>query len=339
MGLRFNKSHACALSAFALIAIVGCNKGGGSETVATIDNVPISRADYDDYLMRKTTVSVMTANGQQEAQVAGQLGVQALKDLVVRKITFTLAKQMNVAPTSDDIDKEIEFQRQLHPNFLQQATAANIPLAFIKKDFEYELASRNIITKGITITPADVDAYIKTHPQESRIPPTVQALFVVVKSKKDEADVDRELASGADFQQVAMRYTIAPKSQGVKFPVNNLDSLPPTYKKPLEDTTEGKTTPWISANQAASQYLKLYVQAKTAPGTKNIGDAEREVIRRALAEQKGNLAADLKTRLLAGLKKAKIEVQLDALKNGWQQIETALNSQATPTTPTTGAGK
>jgi parvulin-like peptidyl-prolyl isomerase len=342
MGLRFKKTKelrlgsfgvcGLALATFATVGIEGCKGGGGADTVATVNGVPITLKDFDSWIFRKPTVYAIVTQpqpGAQELQVAQPLGIQALRDLVNRQLTLDLAKEMGVSPTQDEISKEIEFQGKKTPNFLQTLSVNGIGLDLVKEDIEADLAKMNIISHGITVTPADIDAYIKANPNLFRIPPSVQALYVLVNTPTEEKQVDTELSTGQDFQSVAIRYSKAPNAaKSVKAPETNLEKYSPVLRQALENTTEGKATPWITMNQNA--YVKLYVQAKAAASTVKITDLIREEVRRRVATDKGINAKDLNTRLLAEFKKSKIEVLMDALKPGWKQVADALNGQLPP---------
>ena len=335
--MRFNKTNGLALAAFALIGMVGC-KGGGSDSVAVVNGVAISHKDFEDYLLRKPSVIVVTNSGPQEAQVAETLGLQALRDLVNRQLTLQLAKEMNVAPTADDIAKEIEFRVKRSPNYLTALTAQSIGLDLIKRDVELELAREKILTHGITVTPADVDLFIKQNPDKFRTPPQVQALFVVVTNEADKKLVDAELATGQNFVTVAERYSKAPnvRQTQARAGETNLEKYPPVFRSALESTTEGKTTPWITAG--TNQFLKFYVEGKTAASQIKVDDTLRVVVQRQLAVQKGMNATDLQARLLSEFKKSKIDVQMDALKSGWKSVSDALNAPAASSTSQTPSG-
>ena len=330
-GLAIGSLGFGVMAAFAVLGLGGCHSAG-SDAVATINGTPISSKDFVDYIMRKKTVLVASRAGDQQMLVAQDqiLGQQALEDLVKRQLMLNLAKECGVNPSPDDVEKEINFQRTVTPNLLQDLARQGIPLDLLKRDIELDLAEYRIVTQGITVTPADVDQYIKEHPTEFRNPPTARTLFVVVSSPGEKKQVDDDLATGQDFQNVSLHYSKAPnaRSVGVQFPITDMDKMDANLKQEIESTPEGKTTPWITAG--ANMYAKLYVQAKSAPTPINIDTTIREEVRRKIAMAKGQKAMDLNTRLLAEFKKSNIEVQMDALKPSWKAYTDSLNAAQTP---------
>jgi parvulin-like peptidyl-prolyl isomerase len=325
------------LAAFAIIGLTTGCKGGSSDSVATVNGIQITKKDFDEYLLRKPTVVVQTSNGPQEARVAETLGLQALRDLVNRQLTLQLAKDMGVSPSQDEIQKEIEFRVKRDPNYLQTLTSQNIGLDLIKRDVELELSRERIVTHGIVVTPTDVDKFISENPDKFRNPPTVNALFIVVTSPADKKQVDAELATGQNFQIVAERYSKAPnvRQTHARAAETDLEKYPTPFRKALENTTEGKTTDWIQAGP--TQFLKFYVEGKTAASPIKIDDTIKEVVKRQLMVQKGMNATDLQSRLLAEFKKSKIDVSLDPLKSGWKSVSDALNAPSSGQTPSTPA--
>jgi len=330
-GLAIGSFGFGVVAALAALGLSGCH-GAGSDSVATINGTPITHKDFEDYMLRKKTVFVSTSRGDQQANVAPDqpLGLQSLEDLVKRQLMLNLAKECGVMPTPDDVDKEIKFQTTVTPNMLQELSKAGIPLELLKRDMEFNLAEYRIVTQGITVTPADVDQYIKEHPTEFRNPPTAKTLFVVVSSPAEKKQVDDDLATGQDFQNVATHYSKAPNARlSVEFPITDLEKMDANLRQQIESTPEGKTTQWITAN--ANMYAKLYVQAKSAPTPQVIDATRRENVRRGIAYARGTKAMDLGQRLMAEFKKSDIQVQMDALKPGWKQYTDAVNAAQTAT--------
>lgn len=250
---------------------------------------------------------------------------------------LNLAKEMNVMPTANDVDQEINFQRKVSPTLLQDLTRQAIPLDLLKRDIELDLAEYRIVTNGITVTPADVQQYINQNPAEFRTPPTARTLFVVVSTPAEKKQVDDDLATGQDFQNVAVHYSKAPnaRSIGVQFPITNMEQMDANLRQEIESTPEGKTTPWITAGP--NLYAKFYVQAKSAPAPITIDDTIKEEVKRKIAMNRGQKALDLNQRLLAEFKKSNINVELDALKPSWKAYTDAVNAAPTPSGGANGA--
>jgi parvulin-like peptidyl-prolyl isomerase len=244
---------------------------------------------------------------------------------------------MGVAPTSDDIEKEIKFRTKRNPQYIQILTAQGITLELIRRDVELELARENVITHGITVTPAEVDDYIKKNKDKFQTPATVNALFVVVSDPAKQKLVDQELSTGQNFLVVAQRYSIIDaRKTGARWPRTVLSQNPPDIRQALEATTEGKTTGWI---REGNQIAKFYVEGKTAAKDMVIDDTLKELVRRQVSVTKGSQAMDLQARVSAELKKAKIDVNIEPLKNSWKAVMDQLSGAqgAQPSAGTPGA--
>jgi len=291
---------------------------------------------YRKYLESKSNVQVNVQGQAASLPVATPLGFQALEDLISQEILMQIAEEEGVLPTSEDIQKEIEFRTKLNPAFIQQQTAMGINLQQIKDALKVQLAQEKILTKGITVAADEASQYIKDNPKQFEEPATVDALWVVVNSDALKAKVDQALASGEGFQKVAMTYSVDPniKTTGGKFPQTRLDAMVEPVRKAIEATSTGKQTPWIKFQDGQA---KLLVEKKTAATPQKITDAHKQYVQRQLAMQRGRVANDLDKRLQERLRSTKIEVSYDALKPLWKQAEDTIKKTG-QTQSTTGTG-
>lgn len=307
----------------ALTLVAGCNQGGASTAdtaVAVVNGAQINKDDFHSYLERKRTVQVISQDGQIGAlQVAGLLGLQALQDMVNRELLVQVAKDQNVMPTEADIKKELDYQTKRDPQFVKRLNTAGLSLEQIKRDVSLDLARFNVITKGITVKPADVDAFIKENPRAFETPASVDLYWIVLSDPKNKALVDADLKSGQQFPTVAARYSVDPsaKSLSGQYPRRQESQLPPKLRDLIKDLKPGASTAWV---QDGSNSLKFYLQSRTAAGKIKIDDTIREAVRRQLAEQRGNQGNDLNKTLRDRLKTAKVDIKIPYMKDGWKTL-------------------
>lgn len=294
--------------------------------MATVNGVAISKNDYVDYLVRKPQVEVVLQNQTVNAPVVGTVGLQAMRDLVNRQLVIQMAKEANVMPTSADVEAEIAFRTKRTPNYVTNLTSQGITLSIIRRDIEVELAQEKLLTRGITVTPDDVDKWIKEHPEQFQQPPSVDAMFIMVKSAAKEKQIDTDLLAGQGFEVVAVRYSEAPNARatGAKVAEHNLTRYPDALRKVIEKTPEGQSTPWISFE---GQNFKFFVNRLIPANTVKIDDTIKELVRREIAKERGTRATDLAQRLNDKLRTSTIDVKLTALKDPWDKAMAALKSK------------
>jgi hypothetical protein len=336
------KQIALTLSAFVMLSVAGCHGSGGSGNltadVATVNGTAITAKDFYDYIVRKPTVEIITNRGVAEAPVVQSIGLQALRDLVNRQLILEMAKDQGVFPSDQDIDAEIKFRTAQNPNYMNILRQQNISLDLIRRDIQLELARYRIVTKGITVTPAEVDKYIKDHPEAFRRPAAIQSKFIQVSTPDKQNQVDSALKSGQDFTQVAIRFSEAPNVRATQAAVaqTDPDKLPPEVRNPLTAALEGSSTSWL---HLGPNYYKFYVVKKVPSQNVPITDTVREAVKRGIAQEKGSKAIDLNQRIQDSLKKSTIDVKLEAIQPEWKRAMDSLKN-GTPggaTVPPTGS--
>lgn len=323
--------------AFGVVSIAGCgNRGGGGAagsggTIATVNGTPITQEEYMRYLMLKPSVTGVNAQGQpQVVRATPTLGFQALEDLVQQKLVVQMAKDQGVYPKPEDIDKEIQFRVQQDPSFVKRLSAQGLSTELIKSALAVEMSQFNLLTKGITVTQADVDNYIKTNPKRFMQPPSIDMLWILVRSEKTKDAADQELQRGQPFDQVAMRYseaTNASQTRGM-FPYHQLEQLPKELRAPIANTPELKSTDWIKATDG---WAKFYVQKRTpAKPIPTSSESTREMIRRQIMLQRGQQGVELTGRIRQKMQQSTIDVQEPGLQDTWKQFQDRMKAGATP---------
>lgn len=333
-----SKLSILALGVLALAA-AGCSRGGASsgDTLALVNGDPITVTEFHEYLERKPTVQVITSNGPTDARVAGTLGLQALRDLINRRILLQIAKDEGVAPNSADIQKELTYQTKRNPAFVKTLNASGLSLDEIRSDLALDLARFNVVTHGITVTQQDVDNYIKQNPSEFVTPATVDLYWIVLRSGKNKPQVDQDLKAGQAFPVVATRYSEAPNAQQMNgaYPVRAVNELNPKLKDIVDKLKPGQSSDWIPDGQ---NWVKFFLQNRTAETKVPIDDTVREQVRRQIAETRGQQANDLGRTLETRLKAAKIDVKKPALRDAWVLAMRALREQNSTAAGAAGTG-
>lgn len=310
-----------------LVAFAGCKGGGGSsDVVATVNGVPITQAEYLRYMMLKPSVQVQSSRGPVDARLAEPIGFQALNDLVRQKILVQMAKDQGVYPTDDQITKEIQFQVEGDPNFVKRLSAQGLDTAMIKNALAVQMAQNNLITKGITVTPDEVDKYIAANPDKFTQPPSLDLDWILVHSEAAKKQADDDLRRGQPFEETAMRFSEATNAKDNKgaMPYHHLSELPKELQGPIGATEPLKSTDWIKASDG---WAKFYVVRKT-PATKvPITDHIKELVKRQIAFQRGANAAEIGNQIQDKLKTSSVDIKLSGLQDTWDQYMKALQLQ------------
>ncbi len=332
MDSLMHKSFITATSILGLAFIlVGC-KGGGGDTMAVVNGDTITKDEYISHLERKVQVLVRTQQGPAQAEVAQPLNFQALNDLVNQRLLIQMAKEENVLPTEQDIANEISYQSSKRADFVTALTQQGLTLVDIKNELKVTLCRHNLLSKGVKISQAQVDAYIKDNPKQFENPRLVDLTWIVVKNPEDKAKVDNELKTGQTFSVVAKQYSIA--QTGPQYPSRIYDQFPKQLKDVIDKLSENATSGWLADNNT---FVKFHVEKKTPASKIEIKPWMKIEIERQLAEQKGAAAVDLDKRLLGRRKSATINITKPGLKERFDLLSKTLKENDMKNT-TTGAG-
>jgi hypothetical protein len=283
--------------------------------------------EFHRYLERKPVVQVVGEDGQpKELQVYSSLAFQGMRDLVNRRILLQLAKDDGVFPTDAEVKAELDFQVKRRPDFIRALQNQGLAIEDIRRDLTLDLAKERIITKGITVTTADAEKYIKENPKAFQTPPEAKLRLIVVRDESAKRQVDADLATGKPFSQVAMQYSVAPnvrQTQG-QFPITDVSRMPKALQDIVAATPELKATDWKRDGQ---QWVKIFVEQKVAAKPMKIDDTLKETLRRQMAMERGSKATDLGKRLVEKLKTSTVAVTLPSLKTPWETAFKSLQEQ------------
>lgn len=323
---------ACVLS--------GCSKGMSNTAVADVDGVTISQKDFFDYLQHKPTMLVSTPSGAQVVKLAGTPGFQALKDLIINKIVEKMAKDEGVFPSDADVNKEIKFQESKSPQLVSNALAQGISIDMLRDEVRNDLCKFNLVTKGVTVTPEQVNQYITANQKTKFMnPPQANLQMVAVHTKDDEKAVDAALAKGQQFAAVAQTYSIDPNGAASQwhFGITNVTQMPPALQALVAKTPVLHTTDWV---QFKDGLVKFYVESKQPASEMKITDVIKEEVRRQLMLQQGSQAVDLDKRVQQALVKsiANIKVLNKADDQEWKNFVNAVEQSPNASTGVTAPG-
>lgn len=340
--LRLKKQVFYATVALSGLVMAGCGCSKAGDNVAMVDDTPITTKAYHSYLEHMPTVKVVQNqdSAPQEGRVWASLGFQALQSLINQQLLLEVAKDEGVVPTAADIDKDLTFHHNQQANFVSNLQQQGLTLEDIRDQLRLELATQNILTKGITVTSLEAKKFIQDNPQQFSTPAQAQLLYIVVQDDKNKQAADKELASGQSFGQVAMHYSVAPdarQTQG-RFRETVITKMAPALQDLVAHTPELKTTDWIK-DQA--MWVKFYVEKKQPAKPVPVDDTLIETVRRQMAIQKGTRTTNLNKLIFDKMRAAKIQVIPSYLAAPWtsfsKQVATAAAQSTNP--PATGGSR
>lgn len=316
-----------------LLSGAGCSGRGseGTEILATVAGDPITVDQFNKYLGVKPTARVIVQGQVVELPVSDTLSFQAMQDLVSRTILFQMAKDEGISPAEADIDKELKFQQDLDPNFLTTYQRRGMTIGQIREEVKFSLIQEGLITKGIQVSDAEVDSWLKRNPEATVVAASVEMSWVLATTDAKKQQIESALKSGEKFSEVAEKYSQAPSAallKGKYMPERGplpITSMAPNLRTLIDATPESGDTAWIKFTEG---WAKFHIDKKNAAQNLQLTTARKENIRRNLALQRGNKANDLRKRLVDRVRTSQIVVRRDSLKEAWKNFATMLQKQA-----------
>lgn len=334
-----NRSFFLLCAALSAIVISGCGGKGGDE-LAVINGETIGMEELHRYLETKTEFLVTQVDQSTNmASLAQTPAFQGLLDLVTRKVTLQLAKDKGVDPKAEDVERELEFRKKINAQYASTLMGMGLTLQQIKDQIAFDLSRERLVSKGVTVTDADVDKFIKENPKRFTTTEQVQLIYIQANTPETKRKVEKELALGKPFQNVAMSYSDSSTIREDNGRVNGgrpaqTSLLSPNLRKAIKTTAERKHTGWIKfQNTEAMFYLEKRLPAKKVA----IDAVLKERVKRDLTQQKGMQAVDLNKQLSVKVLDSKIDVKNKSLKPLWDRYIEALR-RATEQGPAPGIG-
>jgi peptidyl-prolyl cis-trans isomerase C len=225
-----------------LAACGGGGSGGGnvpSNAVATVGGQTITQAQFDALIAQakrsyKSQKRTFPKAGTTEY---GTLKNQAVQYLVQRAEFAQEADKMGVKVTNADVEKRLDqIKKQYFGNsekkYKQQLVQQGLTDKQVRSDIRASLISEklfNKVTEDVKVSDSDIKNYYNQHLSQYSVPQQRDVAHILVKSKALADKLYKEVKSGANFAQLAKKYSQDPgsKAQGGKLTITKGQTVQP----------------------------------------------------------------------------------------------------------------
>ena len=288
------------LIACASLALVAAGCGGtstaslGSDDVAVVGSTSISKDKFQQLMERakKSYAAQKRPFPKPGSTEYEQLRGQAVTFLVSQAEVDDQATSMGVDVSDDDIDKEIARVTKEQYGGSKARFEADIKKQGLTEDSAHEAIRERLLSQGlydkltadIKVTDADVTRYYSTHKTQYVQPETREVRHILVPKKALADSLYAQLKSGANFAQLAKRYSKDPGSarNGGKLTVSKGQTVP-EFDKTAFSLKKGQLSAPIK-----TQYGYHIIQALSdvTPSTTTPLSKVRASIKQQLGQQK-----------------------------------------------------
>ncbi|MGO4108896.1 peptidylprolyl isomerase [Paenibacillus sp. YAF4_2] len=170
-----------------IIVLIKPPFGGGTEAVATVNGVKISKDKLYDSLVK-------------------QGGTSTLDNMITQELIDQAAKDAKVTVTEADIDKEIENLKKSfgsEDEFQQTLQQYGMTEESLREDAGTQVTIRKILEPQVKVTDADIKTYYDQNKESMATPAQIRASHILVATKEEAEAILKELKGGADFATLA----------------------------------------------------------------------------------------------------------------------------------------
>ena len=133
------------------------------------------------------------------AEMESRYGKETLQGLVNEKVMEKAADKYDINVTDDEIDLEIALMRSA-----QDITETeNLTNEQLRQKVRAQLILEKVLSKDVIIEKKQTSTYYEENKSLYNIPTSYRTSIIVVASKADAQDVEKELASGSEFSVLA----------------------------------------------------------------------------------------------------------------------------------------
>ncbi len=140
-------------------------------------------------------------------------GEQVLSDLINEQLIGQAAKKAKITVTSAEVEAEMEkLREQIGPSFDSVLAQYGMTVEDLRKNMELNLLVFKVSTKDITVSEDALMAFFEEHKSDYDQPEMVKASHILVETEEKAKDIQKKLAEGADFAELARSESTDPMS-------------------------------------------------------------------------------------------------------------------------------
>lgn len=206
--------------------------GDSDAMVASVDGRVISAGDVD-----RETQSLRARFGgrvpeEQMKELEPRMREQAVENLITKSLILAEADRRDIRPTEQEIEAEIDTVRSQFPSpeaFDEQLSSMGVTGEQLRKDILEHLKIKAVFAQATEsvapVTDEDITAFYNENIENFKVPEQVRASHILFKVDKDASDETRalkkkeledvraQIAGGADFGELASKYSDCPSKE------------------------------------------------------------------------------------------------------------------------------
>lgn len=176
-----------AAALVAVLIVPPFAKGSGNEAVAKVNDISITKDKLYDELVR----------------IGGK---QTLNNMITDELIQQELNKKSITVTDADVDKDVENLKASFPSESQFEFALQqngLTLAQLKEQTKDQIQLRKLMSDQIEVTDEEVKAIYDQYKEDFATPELVRASHILVETKEEAQQIEKQLKEGADFAAIA----------------------------------------------------------------------------------------------------------------------------------------
>jgi Parvulin-like peptidyl-prolyl isomerase len=279
------------LAVVLIIVLIKPPFGGGTEAVATVNGVKITKDKLYDSLV-------------------DQGGKSTLDNMITQELIDQAADDAKVTVTEADIDKEIENLKKSfgsEDEFNQTLAQYGMTVDSLREDAGVQVKIRKILEPQVTVTDDDIKKFYDENKASMSTPEQIRASHILVATKEEAEAILKDLQGGADFATLAKEKSTdtGSKDNGGDLDFFSKGMMEPAFEEAAFALKKGELSGIVQTSYGYHIIKKTDEKAAVTPTL----EEKKEDIKYQLVTQK---VSELSSSWMADLKaKAKITNTLD----------------------------
>lgn len=319
-------ARAAAALPFLCLALAGSLIAGcGQKPVAEVNGVKLT-----DEAFAREMATMVDYNPQQ----GGTVGLQALMQWIRNTVFAQLARQQNVYPSQDEVNRRIDSlrgqARWAGTELEQQLRDQGLTMDAFREDVTNSLVAENLIAKGVTVSDEEVRKAFDQQKAAMTQPSQIEISQITVDTRQAMEQVREDLASNTDFKLVASTRSKDPFADGggaVPFPLGpQVQQGMPVSQEVLDAAWKLDVGEVSKPIKVGATWVFVRLEKKTPakePDFENFSDPIRSVLRRQKADQSGQSQRS-QQEMMQAMQQAKITIN----RPEYQIISERMRAQA-----------
>lgn len=305
-----------AFFAFLFLAVAAPAQLDPERVILTVNGEAIKAEEYYRRMEFLTGVGKIIGDGFIEFPP----GLMTIEQLVVERLMKQLAAKKGITPTKAEVDQEIKDRLETNPTLLTDWDKTGLPRTALEEQIFLELLEFKLTTVGITITNQEVENFYNDPDNKPMFttPASATIRIIAVATPEQVATVDRELAAGKSFGDVAKAHSRdVSAGTGGNLGTMAYATMPQVLADAVRGVAEGKHSGWILF---AENRVKVFKEKEIKEEVIPLSNALRRSIRRRLMIDRGSIKNKVDDELNQLRAQSTVDVKQIMLAEAWKRL-------------------